>query len=64
LATSLDELVNKLEAAVKMRVGERKELNRTREGRCWSTKHQVYEEIIRVEYSDGTSELVWGETDE
>jgi nucleoside 2-deoxyribosyltransferase len=64
LATSIDELVNKLEAAIKMRVGERKEIDRTKVGRFWNTRLQAYKDAYYIEYSDGTSELVWGELDE
>ena len=58
LATSIDELVSTIETAVKMRLGERKEVNRTKTGRFWSTKLQEYEDIYSIEYSDGTSKLV------
>ena len=64
LATSIDELVDKLEAEVKTRVGERKEIHRTKIGRFWNTRLQAYEDTYCIEYSDGTSELVWGEADE
>jgi nucleoside 2-deoxyribosyltransferase len=64
LATSIDELVNKLEAAIKMRVGERKEVCREKIGQFWNTRLQAYKDTYYIEYSDGTSELVWGELDE
>ena len=64
LATSIDELVDKLEAAVKIRLGGKHEVSRGCTGRFWNIPKQKWEEIIKVEYSDGTSELIWGETDE
>ena len=64
LATSIDELVDKLEAEVKERVGERKEIQRTCEGRFWSVPKQKYDVMYKVVYSDGSIEVVWEEVED
>lgn len=59
LATSVDELVDKLEAAVKIRLGGKKEVHRTRSGRFWSVRNLRYEDAYTVFYSDGSREIIW-----
>lgn len=64
LATSIDELVDKLEAAVKIRLGGKHEVRRTRAGRFWSVRNLRYEDGYTVFYSDGSWETIWEVADE
>ena len=64
LATSIDELVDKLEAAVKIRLGGKKEVHRTRSGRFWSVRNLRYEDAYTVFYSDGSRKIIWEVADE
>lgn len=61
LATSVDDLVDKLEAEVKIRLSGKHEISRKHIGYFFNAYSGKYEEEYIIFYSDGSSEMIKGE---
>ena len=64
LTTSIEELVNILEAAVKKRTNEKYEVKRTLINETFDFRNNKIEKTFIVDYSDGTSKMIRGDSDE
>ena len=64
LATTIEELVTILEAAVKKRINEKYEVKRTLINETFDFRSNKIEKTFIVDYSDGTSKMIRGDSDE